>query len=77
MYVRVKVITAAKKEEIKKKKDAYIICVKEKAERNLANRRICLIIAKLYNVSVKNVRIVGGHQNTSKILSINLPENLL
>lgn len=73
MYIKVKVLTSAKKEEIiKKNKDTYIISVKEPAERNLANHRICNIIASLFEVNVKNIRIISGHQNPSKILSINL-----
>ena len=72
MYIKVKVQAGAKKEDIKKKKeDTYIISVREPAERNLANIRICQIMASLFNVSVKNVRIVSGHQSPSKILSIN------
>jgi len=75
MYIKVKVQAGAKREVItKKSKDSYIISVKEPAERNLANKRICQIIASLFNVSIKNVRIINGHQNPSKMLSINLPE---
>ncbi|MFA6251706.1 MAG: DUF167 domain-containing protein [Candidatus Paceibacterota bacterium] len=78
MYIKVKVQAGAKKEEIKKKsKDSYIISVKEKAERNMANKRVCEIMALLLGVSVKQVRIINGHQSPSKILSINLPENLV
>lgn len=73
MYIKVKVIAGAKKEEIiKKKSDTYIISVKEPAERNLANRRICQIIAFLFEINIKNIRIISGHQSPSKILSINL-----
>ena len=78
MYIKVKVQAGAKKEEIKKKaKDSYIISVKEKAERNMANIRVCEIIASVFKVSIKNVRIINGHQSPSKMISINLPENLV
>ena len=78
MYIKVKVQAGSKKEEVKKKsKDSYAISVKEKAERNMANRRVCEIVALLFHVSVKNIRIINGHQSPSKILSINLPENLV
>lgn len=71
MYIKIRVLAGAKKEEIKKKSENfYQISVKEKAERNLANRRICEIIASLYEVPVGRVRIVSGHQSPSKILSI-------
>jgi len=72
MYIKVKVLAGAKKEEVKKKnKDTYIISVKEPAERNQANKRVCEIVALLMDVSIKNVRIISGHQSPSKILSIN------
>lgn len=73
MYIKVRVTASAKKEIIQKKSDNhFIISVKEKAERNMANKRICEIIASVFNVSVKSVRIINGHQSPSKILSVNL-----
>ena len=78
MYIKVKVEAGSKKEQVKKKnKDTYLISVKQKAERNMANTRVCEIIAGVFNIPVKNVRIISGHQSPSKILSINLPENLV
>ncbi len=78
MYVKVKVQAGAKKETIiKKNKDTYLISVKQPAERNLANIRVCELIASSLGIPVKNIRIISGHQNPSKILSINLPENLV
>jgi uncharacterized protein (TIGR00251 family) len=78
MYIKVKVQAGSKKEEIKKKnEDTYIISVKKPAERNLANQRVCEIMADIFNVSIKNIRIISGHQSPSKILSINLPKKLL
>ena len=78
MYIKVKVQAGAKREIItQKSKNSYIISVKEKAERNLANERVCKIMSSLFNVSRKNVRIINGHQSPSKMLSINLPESLV
>lgn len=78
MYIKVKVEAGAKKEVImKKNKDSYLISVREKAERNQANKRVCEIMALLFSVSIKNVRIINGHQSPTKMLSINLPENLV
>ena len=71
MYIKVRVNASAKKEKIEKKtKDTYYISVKEKAERNMANRRVCEIAANLLEVPVKSVRIISGHQSPSKILSV-------
>ncbi len=77
MFIKVKVEAGSKKEKIIKKSDnRYFISVKEPASRNLANTRIREIIAFNYKVNVKTVRIISGHQNENKILSINsLPED--
>ena len=73
MYIKVRVVAGAKKEKIEKKtKDTYHISVREKAERNMANRRICEIIALLLEVPVKSIRIISGHQSPSKILSVDM-----
>lgn len=73
MYIKVKVQAGSKKETIlQKSKDSYHISVKEPAERNLANRRICEILAIFLGVSPKSIRIISGHQSPSKIISINL-----
>jgi len=78
MFIKVKVKTNAKKEIIEQKnKDTYNVSVKEPAERNLANKRVCIIVASFLDVSLKNVRIVSGHQSPSKILSINLPVKVI
>ena len=74
MFIKVKVQAGSKKEKIEKKKEnSYVISVKEPAERNLANTRIKEIIASIYEINIKAVRIISGHQSPSKILSINLP----
>jgi len=78
MYIKVKVQAGAKKEDLKQKnKDTYIISVKEKAERNMANKRVCELMSSFFGVSAKSVHIVSGHQSPSKILSIDLPKNLV
>lgn len=73
MYVKVNVIASSKKEKIEKKGDnRYALSVKEPAERNLANKRVCEIIASIYEINPKAVRIISGHQSPSKILSVNI-----
>ncbi|ETB63851.1 TPA: DUF167 domain-containing protein [Candidatus Nomurabacteria bacterium] len=72
MFIKVRVFSGCKKEEIvKKNNNSFILKVKEKAERNMANKRVCEIIAREFSVSIKSVRIINGHQSPSKILSIN------
>lgn len=73
MFIKVKVQVSSRKEKIEKKsEDHYIISVKEPAERNLANNRICEIISLLLKTPRKTVKIISGHQSSSKILSINM-----
>ncbi len=75
MYIKVRVTAGSKKEIIEKKsEDHYIISVKEKAKMNMANKRVLEIIASIYHIPTKSVRIINGHQSPSKILSIPLPE---
>ncbi|MDE2031272.1 MAG: DUF167 domain-containing protein [Patescibacteria group bacterium] len=75
MYIKVKVKTEARKEEIEKiNEDHYNISVKEKAVRNLANNRICEIMASIFGVKREAVRIINGHQSPSKLISVNIPE---
>lgn len=78
MYIKVKVQAGSKKEKIEKKSEnSYVISVREPAERNLANKRICAIISSIYKVNVKSVRIVSGHLSPSKILSVIIPSTLV
>lgn len=71
MFIKVRVIAGAKKEIIQKKtENSFILTVKEKAERNMANKRVCEIIADELSVPIKKVRIINGHQSPGKIISI-------
>lgn len=72
MYIKVKAFPKSKKEEIKKiSDDTYEIRVKEKAQRNEANKRIIELVASELGVQVKEIRIINGHHNSSKLLSVN------
>lgn len=71
MYIKVKVIAGARKEMVKEVgTNRYEIHVKEKAERNMANSRIIELVAGLYHVGTKAVKIFSGHHSPSKLLSI-------
>jgi len=73
MYVKVRVIAGAKKEEIISEKPNYFkIFVREKAELNRANRRVLEIVAAQYRVVPAKVRIVSGHHSPSKLLSVDV-----
>lgn len=71
MYVKVIVTPSSKKESCEKKsEDTFKICVKEPAQRNLANKRIMEIVANELIVEVKKVKIISGHHSRKKILSV-------
>ena len=71
MYVKVRVTAGAKKELfVVKSPDTVHIAVKEKAEHNMANRRVIELVAAQWKVSKGKVRIISGHHSPSKILSI-------
>jgi len=71
MYIKVKVTAGAKKDKIDKKRDDYyLVSVKEKAERNMANNKVRELMARLLGISTPSIRIISGHHSTSKILSI-------
>lgn len=71
MYIRVLVHPDSKKERILKESETeYTISVREKAERNQANRRTVSIIAHEFNVEEDRVRIISGHRSQRKLISI-------
>jgi uncharacterized protein YggU (UPF0235/DUF167 family) len=71
MYIRVKAFPGSKKESVERIGESeYAIHIKEKAERNMANKRIIEIIAETYEVSSKRVRIINGHHSPTKLISI-------
>ncbi len=71
MYVRAAVYPGSKKESVTKLGDhRFEVKVKEPAERNLANVRVRELLAEVYKVEQKQVRMVSGHQNSRKIFSI-------
>lgn len=73
MFIKVKVKTGARKESfVQKKDDHFDISVSEKAERNMANKRVRELIARHYSIPLGRVRIVTGHTKPSKILSVGL-----
>lgn len=75
MYVKVKVFAGTRKEQVKEVGDnRYEIHVKEPAERNMANSRIIALVAGIYKVNKKAVKIFSGHHSPSKLLSIHTEE---
>ncbi len=71
MYIKVRVITGAKKESLMvESSDHYKISVKEKPERNLANKRVLELVRQHLALEHGNIRIISGHHSPSKIISV-------
>lgn len=69
MYIKVKVVTESKIEKFQKiTDDSFKVSVREKAEFNLANKRVIEILRE--NFSSKSIKLVSGHHSPSKIFSI-------
>ncbi len=70
-HIRVKVKTEAKKEEVvQKAKDRYEVSLKEKPERNTANKKLITILGKHLAVPINKIKIVSGHKKPGKIVTI-------
>ena len=61
-----------KKESLKQKGvDHFEISVKEKAENNMANKKLLELIAQHFKVPLRKVHIINGHHHPSKLLTVN------
>lgn len=68
-YIHVKVKAGVSKESFRQKsEDHFEISVKEKAEHNLANKRVLEILALHFHLPVSKIRIVNGHKHPSKLI---------
>jgi uncharacterized protein YggU (UPF0235/DUF167 family) len=73
MYIKVRVVPNAKREQIKRVNDqTFELTIKEPAERNLANNRIKELLANEYKIKVNQVRLVSGHHSGSKIFDVKI-----
>ena len=65
------VMAGAKKESmIQKSSDHFMISVKEKAEKNMANKKVIELLALYFKVPKSKVRIINGHHHPHKLLVI-------
>ena len=72
MYIHVHSFPKARTEKvIEKSPDHFDVYVREAAERNMANTRICELIALHFHIERNKVRIINGHHLPSKLLSVN------
>ena len=74
MYIKVRVFASSKREEFKKISSTHFEArVKEKAERNMANKKVVELVRKHFGAA-GDVRIINGHHSPSKILSVDTDE---
>jgi uncharacterized protein YggU (UPF0235/DUF167 family) len=70
MYIKVRAIPNSKKETVEKKSSTeFVVAVREKAERSMANKRIQQILQEELALVYKP-RLISGHHSQSKIFSI-------
>ena len=78
-YIHVKVTAGAGKESLSPRPsragqenppDHFEILVREKAERNMANKKVLELVADYFKVPVNKVRIINGHWHPSKLVVI-------
>lgn len=73
MYIHIKVKTLAKKDLLTSiSKDHFQADVKDKAERNMANKKVLTLVAEHFKVNAGQVRIINGHHSPSKLLNIDI-----
>ena len=71
MYLKVKVVTDTRRDEIEKiSDDRFKISVRASAKRNLANTRVRELVADYLKIPLAKTRIVRGHHSSNKILSV-------
>ena len=71
MYIRVNAIAGAKKESMKEIGENRLeIAVREPAEKNMANKRISLLVAVHCGVPAKAVHLINGHHSPHKMFSV-------
>jgi len=64
-------MAGAKKESLRQKSEGHFeVSVKEKAEHNLANKRVLELLALYFKLPVSKIRIVNGHRSPSKLLVV-------
>jgi len=71
MHIKVHVTAGAKKELLERKNaDTYLVSVREKSERGMANKRVCALLAEYFGCSSEQVRILSGGLKPHKIIFI-------
>ena len=72
MYIKVRVLTAQRKEGVAegKKPSDLVVSVREKPEKGAANRRVLQLLRGHFGNPEGGVKIVAGHTSPSKIVRV-------
>jgi len=71
MKIFVKVKTGAKEEKIEKTDESnYLVSVKERPKKGLANKAVVRILSRYFKVPQKSVVIVSGFSSRQKLIKI-------
>ncbi len=71
MRIELKVITKAKKEDVRKvSENSYRIKVSMPPEKGKANKRVIELLSEKFGVKKQNIKIVSGETSSRKILEI-------
>ena len=71
MYIKIRVIPDAKKDEVKQiSLDRFEIKTKFPAERGLANEAVLTLLATHLKLPRSHFRIISGHHERSKLISV-------
>lgn len=71
IHIRVRVTPGAKKESfVQQEETIFLASVKAPAERNEANERVQVLVARFFGVPVKAARMLSGHRSLQKMFLI-------
>lgn len=71
MYIKVKVLPGAKKDELKAAgPNRYEVKIKAPAERGLANEAVLELLAAHLKLPLSHLRLISGHHERSKLISV-------
>jgi len=73
--IKVRVKTSSKQDKIEEREGIYFVCLKEKAEKGKANKKLIKILSDYFNVSKNNIEIITGERSRNKIIEILKYEN--
>jgi uncharacterized protein len=73
MHVKVKVITKASKEWVKKEDDYLKVYVTEAPEKGKANKRLIEVLAKHFQISKSDIELIEGEKSKIKTIHFKTP----